>query len=135
MPPRPFQHLLVLCLAAWMSMCCCEKRMLAQAFADAPEAAPSCCGGSCCGNDGDAQPSTDRDHRQGGCCADGCCAKAAPHAPSFDVAVDAVGVPMLAVLVVREATVGCARELAYEDGSVGEPPPRLALLISRRLRI
>jgi hypothetical protein len=42
---------------------------------------------------------------------------------------------MLAVLAVCDATLGCARDLAHEDRTVGEPPPRLALLISRRLRI
>ena len=61
--------------------------------------------------------------------------EAAEVAVVVDVAVDVVGVPMLAVLAVCDATLGCARDLAHEDRTVGEPPPRLALLISRRLRI
>jgi hypothetical protein len=139
MPPRPLQHLIVLCLAAWMSMCCCEKRILAHAFAGAPEAAPSCCGGACCGDEASVQGADSRhrggDHRPGGCCADGCCAKAAPNASVFDLAVDAIGTPMLAVLVAHDVDPRCARAPAHEDRAVGEPPPRLALLISRRLRI
>lgn len=120
-------------------MCCCEKRILAQAFAGAPEAAPSCCGGSCCGDEASDQDADSRDrdgdHRPGGCCRDGCCAKSAPHAFVFDLALDAIGTPMPAMLVAHDVEFRCDRALAHEDRAVGEPPPRLALLISRRLRI
>jgi len=128
-------RLLVCALAAWMTLCCCEKRILADCLGETP-AASSCCGGSCCAEP--EQPDEPReapvdDHAT--CCADGCCTKAAPDAPSWSLGLDLIGVPQLPLLASPGREARCMHEPPYEDLTAGEPPPRLALIISRRLRI
>ena len=131
------QRVLVLALAAWMSLCCCEKRILAHAFDSAPEVTRSCCSSGCC-----AAAEDDRSHdadppheRTDACCADGCCAKAFAAASVFVPAVDLIGAPLPPEVCAVDPCIGCGRVLSHEDRTAGEPPPRLALLISRRLRI
>ncbi|MFM2165349.1 MAG: hypothetical protein RL325_1786 [Planctomycetota bacterium] len=135
MPLSNAMHRLLVCaLAAWMTLCCCEKRILAHAFEASEETGSSCCGGSCCPDDdrGDERDPPARST----CCADGCCTKASFAAPAFAPEVDAVGA-LLPGATAWDATeeADAGRALAHEDRGVGEPPPRLALLISRRLRI
>lgn len=138
---HPLSRLLVLALAAWMSFCCCEKRMIAHAVVGVAGAAPSCCERDCCtekaedaGDDCCGAPSG-HEHEKPGCCADGCCAKAAPVVASFTLDLDQIGaaLPPSFEQIAFEPTAG--RVLSHEDRAVGEPPPRLALVISRRLRI
>jgi hypothetical protein len=139
MRPTSLVHrVLIVAFAAWVSLCCCEKRILAQSLCDDGEAArssaPACCPSSCCeSGDGDA-PRDDDGHP--GNCADGCCRKTSASLPSWTVDIDAVGVPLLQCIASMEAaTDDAGRVLAHDDRTSGEPPPRLALVISRRLRI
>lgn len=140
--PRPIRSLLVFAFAAWMSLCCCEKRILAHAFEGSTQnAAPSCCAKHCCADeapsqDGGEHSSNHHDSSQPRNCADGCCVKGATAAPVFVLDLDLVGSPIppsIVRLAVQADLAG--RALAHDDRAVGEPPPRLALVISRRLRI
>lgn len=134
-------RILVCALAAWMSLCCCEKRILAHAFDAAEARTQGCCAGGCCADAAAAglekeQARDDRaTPRPVSCCADGCCTKAAFATDCFTPAVDTIGaaLPTSVVLPARLAEPG--RILAHEDRAAGEPPPRLALVISGRLRI
>jgi hypothetical protein len=133
---RVFHRLLVLALAAWMSLCCCEKRILAECLEESPAAAPSCCSAGCCmqpEESGQSRETPDDGH--GSCCADGCCTKAAPDAPTWSLSLDLIGSPLLPTLAATADTPRCGHEPPCEDFTEGEPPPRLALIISRRLRI
>jgi hypothetical protein len=135
--PRPLRGLLVLTFAVWMTLCCCEKRMLAAAFAPTDDGVPACCADHCCAQPDDAldPDESDRDAHPR-TCADGCCTKAATFVPPFVPDLDLVGAPLppaLGVVLRDEPRAG--RVLAHENHSGGEPPPRLALIISRRLRI
>lgn len=150
--PPPVRSLLVLALAAWMTFCCCEKRILAHgleldaaaATGEAGAVVPSCCAGHCCGGDADSTDaedgSTDGDSEDGhgrpGRCSDGCCTKSAAAAPPFSLDLDLVGAPLPpSVAAIEPALDLVGRMVAFDDLSPGEPPPRLALVISRRLRI
>jgi hypothetical protein len=131
-----FHRLLVLALAAWMSLCCCEKRILADCFGGVPSAAPNCCAADCCvQHEEPAQTREVPDDGHGSCCADGCCTKAAPDAPEWNFRLDLIGAPLLPILALTAHDAGCGQVLPREDLTAGEPPPRLALIISRRLRI
>lgn len=142
--PRPIRSLLVFAFAAWMSLCCCEKRILAHAFDSAPQSSvPSCCAEHCCADDASERDGdSNRDNReshdssQPRNCADGCCVKGATAAPVFVLDLDLVGCP-LPPSIARDLVPAnlAGRALAHDDRAVGEPPPRLALVISRRLRI
>jgi len=137
------ERLLVCALAAWMSLCCCEKRMLAHAISPEPAVtAHSGCCSSCCegasrpdGAGSDSSSGSPNDHAGESCCRDGCCQKAAVSAVSFSVGVDLIGSPLPPVEAPREAIEPGRLEIAHDDLSTGEPPPRLALVITRRLRI
>ena len=133
---RTIRHAFVLALAAWMSLCCCEKRILAHAL-DAPTArGHDCCARACCADDaGDAPSQRGGSDEHPANCADGCCAKSCSIAPPFVPDLDTIGAPVVPVLVHRDDTLEQGRALAHEDRTAGEPPPRLALVISRRLRI
>ena len=92
--PRPIRSLLVFAFAAWMSLCCCEKRILAHAFDSAPQSSvPSCCAEHCCADDASERDGdSNRDNReshdssQPRNCADGCCVKGATAAPVLNPA-------------------------------------------------
>lgn len=128
---RTLHRLLTFAFAAWMSLCCCEKRILAHAIEGEGRAAPSCCADACCAESGGGQDQNDHPRN----CSDGCCVKTC-HAPQpFMPDVDAVGAPMLAIPEFRHEQPRLGRLLAHDDRNAGEPPPRLALIISRRLRI
>lgn len=124
-------RLLVLALAAWMSLCCCEKRILAHALECADEAPRACCADACCssGERGEDQ----QDHPRN--CSDGCCVKSCAAATPFVPAIDAIGVPLRVAVETDTHGLAFGRALSHEDRTAGEPPPRLALVISRRLRI
>lgn len=142
---HPFHRLLVLVLAAWVSLCCCEKRMLADAIGGYAGAARSCCERDCCCDDDAAGDATgdategggdrEQDHGKQGCCADGCCAKAAPSSASFALDFDRIGCALPPSFGPGAPVLEAGRVLSHEDRAVGEPPPRLGLIISRRLRI
>ena len=128
---RTPHRLLVLALPAWMSLCCCEKRILAHALESADAAPRACCADDCCS--GGERGGDQQDHPRN--CSDGCCVKSCAAAPAFVPALDAIGtdIPLLSAPAADD--VGCGRTLSHEDRTAGEPPPRLALVISRRLRI
>jgi hypothetical protein len=141
---NPFQRLLVIVLAAWVSLCCCEKRMLADAIGGHAETARGCCERDCCGDDDDkvtddathrGSGNHEQDHGKPGCCADGCCAKAAPSSASFTLDFDQIGCALPPSFEPCAPMPTAGRVLSHEDRAVGEPPPRLGLIISRRLRI
>ncbi|MEY5061926.1 MAG: hypothetical protein RIS45_1847 [Planctomycetota bacterium] len=134
---RAIRTILTVAFAAWMSLCCCEKRILAHAF-DAPTDAssPACCAKGCCADELPLQDGDSDDANQPRNCADGCCTKGAIAVPSFTLDLDLVGSPLPPAADCRAWEIECAgHPLAHEDRAVGEPPPRLALIISRRLRI
>lgn len=132
---RTVHRVLVLAFAAWMSLCCCEKRILAHAFDSAPEAARSCCSDGCCAKTSGGAPDQGDDAQQPGSCSDGCCVKGWVATQVFTPELDTIGALMPPFAVESEPVVVCGRGLSHEDRTAGEPPPRLALLISRRLRI
>lgn len=134
--PTAIRRVLVCALAAWMTLCCCEKRILAHSIDASADAHRSCCAESCCSDegDGDSHGKSDGDS----CCSDGCCTKAAFAAPVFSPDIDTIGLQLPASLHASELQDDgsvAGRLLTHEDRSAGEPPPRLALVISRRLRI
>ena len=153
------RRVLVCAFAAWMALCCCEKRLLAEQFSgrDTAPAASACC---CCGGDrgsgaGDCDDARDgaagqnevgqdegtpaqhdrddSDHPRN--CSDGCCQKAAPQVECFTPDTDLIGAPLLAALQVDGHATPCHAPTARVGESPGEPPPWIALVISARLRI
>jgi hypothetical protein len=139
MRPHSLLHrTLTVAFAIWVSLCCCEKRILAQSLCDADDAArpslPSCCAGGCCVSD-DGGASHEGERRPSSC-ADGCCRKSAATLPCWSVDVDAIGTPLHSCIGPGISAADAAgRVLAHDDRTAGEPPPKLALVISRRLRI
>ena len=156
------RRVLVCALAAWMALCCCEKRLLAEQFGAGHDAAAAsaasaccCCADRACGDADDAtRPADGREDDPGDHeshprnCADGCCQKAAPHVTGFVPATDTVGAPLPDALLATEpraASTAASTTASSAAGpsargprsgeSPGEPPPWLALLISARLRI
>ena len=147
----PLIHSLLVCaLAAWMTLCCCEKRMLAaEILGNATASEDDCCSGAPHdddGRDGDERASGDccsKKHRSSdssdhdrGCCKDDCCKKASFQAPPLHIGVDTIGVALPATNDVD--AFGAALRLptrAMFDRSDGEPPPRLGLITTARLRI
>lgn len=134
--PTAIRRVLVCALAAWMTLCCCEKRILAHSFDSSADAHRSCCADDCCSDEGGGDS-----HRKSGgesSCSDGCCTKAAFAAPVFSPDIDTIGTQLPVSLHAPAATddpAAAGRLLTHDDRSEGEPPPRLALVISRRLRI
>ena len=115
-----------------MSLCCCEKRILAHAIEGTGPTPRPCCADDCCQGGGDSDDGG-QDHPRN--CSDGCCVKSCAAAPSFVPAIDAIGAVMPLLSAPAHDGLGCGRALSHEDRTAGEPPPRLALVISRRLRI
>jgi hypothetical protein len=135
---RTMRCAFTLAFAAWMTLCCCEKRILAQSFSDgdaAASAVPSCCAGCERSEDKGDGPSEDSQGQPGNC-ADGCCRKWSATLPAWTCDVDTIGVPVAEFLAPPGARDDAAgRVLSHDDRCAGEPPPRLTLVISRRLRI
>ena len=137
----PLIHSLFVCaLAAWMTLCCCEKRMLvAEVLGETAAASRD----ACCDDDSD-KPACCRTARSNersrehdrNCCKDACCMKAAFEAPPMHIDVDAIGValPITMDVDARVASAFVAAQPAF-DRSDGEPPPRLGLLTTARLRV
>ncbi len=141
----PLIHSLFVCaLAAWMTLCCCEKRMLAAEILGESVTASS---SSCCDDDSDkpACCRSARSHERSrehdrSCCKDACCMKAAFEAPPMHIGVDAIGVALpltMTMTMDADALVATAfiATLPAFDRSDGEPPPRLGLLTTARLRV
>ncbi len=140
-------RVLVCALAAWMVLCCCEKRILAASLAptDAPTQSRerSCCiSNNCCESSTQDASTTSDDCGGSGersnhdrSCAGGCCNKAAFTIPPFELTVDCIGTVLIAPLNLEPVTTSFTAAEIRVNASDGEPPPRLALLISARLRI
>ncbi|MBI1302646.1 MAG: hypothetical protein GC172_02505 [Phycisphaera sp.] len=143
-PLHPLLHrvivaTLVLCGLA----CCCRDRALAAWWTtDAVPAQHACCGG-CAEGSAEApacdDPPADSERNQShppGACRSSCCTKAGLHTPSFEVAHDRIGTPLVCVVVTTtRSTAPRANEAARVDEDVGEPPPWRRLLDSARLRV
>lgn len=145
MPAHPIiRSTLVTALAAWMLLCCCERRIYADtllgalgatdaACATAEAAAPACCPG-CAGGDEGRRDGRSEGEPEPPCCGNGCCDKAAAPAPDLAPAVDTVGV---AIAVPHAAASHVARPgmpRAVRDGRC-RPPPWRTLIETARLRI
>ena len=155
-PPRFIRTFAVFAFAAWMTLCCCERKAIAEwiGFAvpsssccassnDAAEESelPPCCRSTHCA-DTESAP-TDAPMPHGLCDAQGCCDRFSGPMTSLDVPTDQVGVELtwrcdftasaVSTLVALEQAnpPPILRELAR----LINPPPKLLLLISRRIRI
>ena len=155
-PPRFIRTFAVFAFAAWMTLCCCERKAIAEwiGFAspsssccassnDAAEESelPPCCRSTHCA-DTESAP-TDAPMPHGLCDAQGCCDRFSGPMTSLDVPTDQVGVELtwqcdftasaVSTLVALEQAnpPPILRELAR----LISPPPKLLLLISRRIRI
>ncbi len=136
-------RIFIFTLAGWMLLCCCDKKLLASAIANEPATARSCCQDSCCkqtsGSD-DARAS-DQGRREAPArrCTDGCCNKICFVSLPFEVDVDKIGtLPLFAMFPeIGVDSVAAAVEVARSrfNRSDGEPPPRLVLILSARIRI
>ena len=122
----------VLMLAAWISMCCCDRRALAELIfppVDGASAAgvdsccaaaiPSCCSAAkpsttrppCCQGDTDSDSccsessneSSDDDAPKSNCCTGACCVKLSIVQPPIHVPVDCIGAALPAALVFDSA--------------------------------
>lgn len=155
-PPRFIRTFAVFAFAAWMTLCCCERKAIAEwiGFAspsssccassnDAAEESelPPCCRSTHCA-DTESAP-TDAPMPHGLCDAQGCCDRFSGPMTSLDVPTDQVGVELtwqcdftasaVSTLVALEQAnpPPILRELAR----LISPPPKLLLLVSRRIRI
>ena len=155
-PPRFIRTFAVFAFAAWMTLCCCERKAIAEwiGFAspsssccassnDAAEESelPPCCLSTHCA-DTESAP-TDAPMPHGLCDAQGCCDRFSGPMTSLDVPTDQVGVELtwqcdftasaVSTLVALEQAnpPPILRELAR----LISPPPKLLLLVSRRIRI
>jgi hypothetical protein len=133
-------------------LCCCEKQLFAGLFADHSAAAvSSCCSNSRChaedenddfGVDTDDDSATNdvenksNSRKPSSCCQGGCCAKSAATIAPFVPVIDVIGVPLAASLVFDgDAIASTVTDRSSIRDSDADPPPRLALIISARLRI
>ncbi len=157
MPHASATHRLLVCaFAAWMMLCCCEKQLFAGLFShDAASATSSCCSNARChageesddfgvefGEDADDDAATDDEEKsnhsrkESSCCEGGCCAKFSATIAPFVLAIDVIGAPLAATLLVdRDANTSVHVDVSTHRDSDADPPPRLALIISARLRI
>jgi hypothetical protein len=136
-------RIFIFTLAGWMLLCCCDKKLLASAIADEPGSARACCQDTCCKQSPSSDDSRPADQGQREAparrCTDGCCNKICCVSAPFEVDVDTIGtLPLFAMLPkIGVDSVAAAVEVARSrfNRSDGEPPPRLVLILSARIRI
>ncbi|MSR40409.1 MAG: hypothetical protein EXS10_00685 [Phycisphaerales bacterium] len=157
-PRRAIRTIAIFAFAAWMTLCCCERRVLAEWFGfqmpssscctstDSAASAtvielPACCANKHCADEA-AEAETPA-HPEGCCTDKGCCDRFSGPITYFDVPTDQVGadiashaemwamIPSLATVLECEHPPPWIRECA----ALAAPPPRLLLVLSRRIRI
>ncbi|MFM7050909.1 MAG: hypothetical protein ACKOYN_02075 [Planctomycetota bacterium] len=134
----------VAALAAWILLCCCERRIYADTLlgalgaglarcAEADRPAPACC--SHCASEEGGGPNGDPDHPpELPCCGNGCCDKAAAPAVDFVIAIDTVGVAVEFATPIGAMAPAPDRARGVRDGHC-RPPPWRVLIETARLRI
>ena len=155
-PPRFIRIIAVFAFAAWITLCCCERKAIAEwigfavpsssCCASSNEAAeeseiPPCCRSADCAKE--ESPPKDATTPHGSCTMQGCCDRFSGPMTSLAVPTDHVGVELtwqfdftasaVSTLVALEQAnpPPILRELAR----LISPPPKLLLLVSRRIRI
>lgn len=144
------RRLVTTALAAWVVLCCCERRIYAEVLLGvdaqgcaaqgccvAEVAPPPCCAHCAAESDGpeEAAPCEDEPPTDGSCCSDGCCDKSAAPASTFTVALDAIGAPLPTTLELVPTSETAASAPAHGDRDRCRPPPWRVLIDSARLRI
>lgn len=140
------RFLLVVALAAWTTLCCCERRALADAIFGSPASGatssttPEGCESRCCGDCSSADRMDETDEpadapHERGCCDDGCCLKATTPPTHLELVADPVGreIPSDGWTLAPQAR-ETARAAPFGDDEV-RPPPWRILVVSARLRI
>lgn len=145
------RNTLVLALGAWISMCCCDRRAIAELFlaTDAAtlaiettnETLPPCCAKAHCGQDASQQRDTnDPAQHSPGHCNGACCVKLNIAHPQPDLTPDSIGAALDAASLLNGTIVTLARDMRQDplvefNRSDGEPPPRHRLVITARFLI
>lgn len=144
------RRLATIALAAWVVLCCCERRIYAevllgfeahgcssQGCCAADTAPPPCCAHCASERDDSRQPSPCDDHEptDGSCCSEGCCDKSAAPVCAFTPAIDAIGAPLPTTLEPGAACEPAPCAPADDDGDRCRPPPWRVLIDTARLRI
>lgn len=155
-PPRFIRIIAVFAFAAWITLCCCERKAIAEwigfavpsssCCASSNEAAeeseiPPCCRSADCAKE--ESPPKDATTPHGSCTMQGCCDRFSGPMTSLDVPTDQVGVELTWQCDFTASTVSTLVALEQSNpppilrelARLISPPPKLLLLISRRIRI
>ena len=128
------RRLVTTALAAWVVLCCCERRIYAEVLLGvdahgcaaqgccvAEVAPPPCCAHCAAESDGPEEAAP--------------CDKSAAPASTFTVALDAIGAPLPTTLELVLTCETAASAPAHGDRDRCRPPPWRVLIDSARLRI